>query len=195
MNSVFPLNYTVVMHRIRPYAPIRALAFAQLAFALLALPVGCAPADTPLPGAPQVTRAVVARHTDGDTARMRLNGGGEERVRFIGIDTPEIGERSEPLGEEAAEYTAEAIPVGTTVWLQIDVEPRDRHGRLLAYVWLERPERGDADEARASMLNAQLLLDGYANTLTVPPNVQYAERFRAFQAEAREAGRGLWAED
>lgn len=63
---------------------------------------------------------------------------------------PEVGEYAEPFGEEAAAYTAGAIPVGTTVWLETDAELRDRHGRLLAYVWLERPITGDEAEVRSA---------------------------------------------
>lgn len=162
------------------------------------LATGCtmlaSPAEEPSPGAPEVTRAEVVRHTDGDTARFRLDGGAEEKVRFIGIDTPEVGENAEPFGEEAAAYTAEAIPVGTTVWLETDAELRDKHGRLLAYVWLERPVTGDAAEVRASMLNARLVLDGYANAYTYPPNVKYTSVLKGLQAEARDADKGLWAE-
>lgn len=138
-------------------------------------------------------RAEVIAHTDGDTARFRLESGAEEKVRFIGIDTPEVGEQAEPLGEEAAAYTAMKIPVGATVWLETDVELRDQYGRLLAYVWLEEPATGDADEVREHMLNARLVLDGYANAYTYPPNVKYTEALKGLQTEARDAGRGLWA--
>jgi micrococcal nuclease len=165
---------------------------------VVALAAGCAllpePAGEPPPGAPEVTEAEVVRHTDGDTARFRLDGGAEERVRFIGIDTPEVGENAEPFGEEAATYTAGAIPVGTTVWLETDAELRDRHGRLLAYVWLERPIIGDEAEVRELMLNARLVLDGYANAYTYPPNVKYTDVLKDLQSEARAADRGLWAQ-
>ena len=162
---------------------------------VLALASGCMPtAGPPAPEAPVTTRAEVIGHTDGDTARMRLAGGAEERVRFIGIDTPEVGERAEPLGEEASACTAAQIPLGATVWLETDAELRDKHGRLLAYVWLAEPTTGDAAEVREKMLNARLVLDGYANAYTYPPNVKYTEVLKDLQAEAREAGRGLWAE-
>ncbi len=175
----------------------RRIPFALTLMLAVALAVGCAPVassagDTP--GGPEVTRAEVVHHTDGDTARLRLASGAEERVRFIGIDTPEVGERVEPYGEQAAAYTAEVIPVGTTVWLETDAELRDKYGRLLAYVWLEEPATGDAAEVREHMLNARLVLDGYANAYTYPPNVKYTDVLKDLQAEARESGRGLWAE-
>lgn len=160
----------------------------------LVLSAGCTPSPGPADEAPLTMRAEVIGHTDGDTARFRLETGAEEKVRFIGIDTPEVGERAEPFGEEAAAYTAAAIPVGTTVWLETDAELRDRYGRLLAYVWLEEPVTGDAPEVREKMLNARLVLDGYANAYTYPPNVKYTSILKDLQSEAREDRRGLWAD-
>ena len=150
------------------------------------------PGTAPSAEIPRVTRAVVTRHTDGDTAWFRLDGGGEEKVRFIGIDTPEVYGQVEPYGREASAYTARAIPIGATVWLETDVELRDRYDRLLAYVWLESPGDASVGEVRAKMLNARLVSDGFAQVSTYPPNVRYVEVFTECQAEAREANRGLW---
>lgn len=152
------------------------------------------PAQEPLVDAPVVTQAEVIRNTDGDTAQFRLESGVEEKVRFIGIDTPEVGAAAEPYGAEAAAYTRGVIPVGTTVWLETDAELRDKHGRLLAYVWLEQPVTGDAAEVRAHMLNARIVLDGFANAYTYPPNVKYTETLKELQSEALDARRGFWAE-
>ena len=66
--------------------------------------------------------------------------------------------------------------------LTLDVEERDRYGRLLAYVY-----------AGSTVVNAELLREGYAVPLTVPPNVRFATRFRRLARDARRAGRGLWA--
>lgn len=151
------------------------------------------PQSEPAATAPRVTQAVVTRHTDGDTAWFRLEGGAEEKVRFIGVDTPEVYGQVEPYGKEASAYTARAIPVGAAVWLETDAELRDGYGRLLAYIWLERPGSAADAEVRAKMLNARLVLDGYAQIATYPPNVRYVEHFTRYQTEAREGGRGLWA--
>jgi micrococcal nuclease len=153
------------------------------------------PAPQPEPGAdaPRVAEAVVTRHTDGDTAWFRLEGGAEEKVRFIGVDTPEVYGQVEPYGKEASGYTAREIPIGATVWLETDVELRDRYGRLLGYIWLERPQSAADAEVRTKMLNARLVLDGYAQIATYPPNVRYVDYFRRYQTEARESGQGLWA--
>ena len=180
-----------------PSATVVRLTALALVVLALALASGCAhtPATSPRPSpdAPALTRAVVTRHTDGDTAHLRLAGGADEKIRFIGIDAPEVGERLEPYGEEAAAYTAKAIPTGATVWLEFDAERRDEFGRLLAYVWLEQPSDRSEAEVRAKMLNARLVLDGFAHAYTYPPNVAYSEVLKRLQAEARDAGRGLWA--
>lgn len=135
-------------------------------------PVGGA-AD--LPGGRDV---VVTSITDGDTLRA-----GDERVRLIGIDTPEVSGGVECYGREATEALARLVPVGSTVRLVADVEPRDRYGRTLAYVY-----RLDGEHVNLAMAR-----DGYAVPLTVPPNVAHSDAFAAAAAEAREAGRGLWS--
>jgi micrococcal nuclease len=134
-----------------------------------------------------VANATVVRVVDGDTIRARLDGAGEERVRLIGIDTPETKDPRRPVqcfGREAAARTAALLPPGTRVRLERDVEPRDRYGRLLAYVW------------RASdglFVNLSLARDGYALALTIPPNVAHADEIVAAVRAAREEGRGLWS--
>ena len=137
--------------------------------------------------------AVVDKHVDGDTAWFTLDGGVREKVRFIGVDTPESTTQHEPFGKEASAYTASVLTIGRDVSLELDVDERDRYGRLLAYVWLDEPATGDDAEARRSMLNAMLVTGGYATVLTVPPNVAHVDLFVELQKEARSAGRGLWA--
>ena len=136
--------------------------------------------------------ATVVRVVDGDTAVFRLAGGVEEKVRFIGVDTPESTKTIEEYGKEASAYTRRMLTPGRQVVLEKDAEPRDRYGRLLAYVWLERPSVAGDAEIRAKMFNAHLALGGYAQQMTIPPNVKYADFFRAYVAEARDSNRGLW---
>lgn len=128
----------------------------------------------------------VVRVVDGDTVVARL-ASGEERIRLIGIDTPESVDPRRPVecfGKEAARRTAALLPAGTAIRLERDVEARDRFGRLLAYV--HRRDDG-------LFVNLALAQDGYAQVLTIPPNVAYADRFAAAVAEARADGRGLWS--
>lgn len=149
-----------------------------VAFLALCLAFGCGLPASDEGGAGEWH--VVERVVDGDTFVL-ANG---ERVRLIGVDTPESvkpGEEPEPYGKEAGQYTKKMLE-GKKVRLELDVSERDRYGRLLAYVYLED----------GTFFNELLLSEGYARVLTVPPNVKYAERFLAAERAAREAGRGLW---
>lgn len=139
-----------------------------------------------------LAEATVVRVIDGDTAVFRLQSGATEKTRFIGVDTPESTNSIEQYGREAAAYTKRALATGQTVFLERDVEERDRYGRLLAYVWLEEPTSVDETAIRLHMLNARLALDGYAQQMTIQPNSKYAEYFREFVGEARAQGTGLW---
>jgi micrococcal nuclease len=130
-------------------------------------------------------RVTVERVVDGDTVVVHL-GGRDEHVRLIGIDTPETVDPRKPVqcfGKEASNRTKALLPKGTAVRLERDVEARDRYGRLLAYLY--RVEDG-------TFVNLALAEEGFAQTLTIPPNVAYADRFAAAVADARSARRGLW---
>jgi len=150
------------------------------------------PVAKPAPAtAPKTTRGTVTRVVDGDTAVITLASGVSEKVRFIGIDTPESTTQHEPYGEEASAYTKRVL-AGRTVYLETDAELRDRYGRLLAYIWLEQPVSDSDAEVRTKMFNARLALDGFAQQMTFPPNVKYVDNFATYVREAREAERGLW---
>lgn len=128
---------------------------------------------------------------DGDTIVVVLADGREEKVRFIGVNTPEISGQVQPYGLEAKAYTEKRLD-GRRIYLELDTAERDKYGRLLAYVWLERPRNTSVSEIRDKMFNAELLLEGYAQVMTVPPNVKYAEIFKQLENEARNARKGLW---
>ena len=126
------------------------------------------------PGEPTaLERATVVRVIDGDTIDVRLEDGGVERVRYIGIDTPETVHPTrgvEPYGPEASAYNAALLARGT-VLLEKDVSERDRFDRLLRYVWVEQPG-GDF-----LFVNEALVLAGLAVVSTFPPDVKFVERF------------------
>jgi micrococcal nuclease len=128
--------------------------------------------------------ASVTRVVDGDTVEVSLDGR-LEKVRYIGIDTPESVKPGTPVQCFAKAAAAEnrRLVEGRRVTLRFDAERRDRYGRLLAYVY---PERGGPS------VNATLVRGGYARTLTIPPNVAQAEQFARLAAGARAHGRGLW---
>jgi micrococcal nuclease len=107
-------------------------------------------------------------------------------VRYIGIDTPESVKPGTPVQcfAKAASHENERLVEGRRVRLVQDAEPRDRYGRLLAYVY----RRGDG-----LFVNAELVRLGFARTLTIPPNVAHAARFRRLATQARRGERGLWS--
>ncbi len=137
-----------------------------------------------LPGEPNAT---VVRVVDGDTIVVDT-AGVEERVRLIGIDTPETVKPDSPVecfGKAASAHAEQLLPQGTPVVLERDVEARDRYDRLLAYVY------------RASdgvFVNLAMVQGGFAQPATYPPNVAHTEAFVAAGREAREQDRGLWGE-
>jgi micrococcal nuclease len=139
-----------------------------------ALLAGCASDD----GGGGRAIAVVERVTDGDTVRLV----GLGRVRLIGIDTPEVFGGVECYGREASAFAKRVLRPGRRVRYRLGIEERDRYGRLLAYVWL----------ADGRLFNLLLAERGYATPLTIPPNVEFADRFVAAARRARRAGRGLW---
>ena len=163
-----------------------ALALGALALALLG-PCG-ATEQTLDPGGGEaaggaVLRGRVVAVTDGDTIVVRLAGGTVERVRYIGVDTPE-STPDQPLecyGHEAAEENRRLV-AGREVALEPGVERRDDYGRLLAWV-----------RAGALEVNAALLEGGYARTLAIAPNDANAPRYARIEAEAGRSGAGLWS--
>jgi micrococcal nuclease len=123
---------------------------------------------------------------DGDTVDIDI-GGREERVRLIGIDTPELHTddgSAECMAREAREFSASQLPAGTEVRLERDVVGRDDYGRLLAYVY-----RRDDD----AMVNEMIVSAGYARPLTIAPNDAHRDRFVAAAHAAEAAGVGLWS--
>ena len=135
----------------------------------------------------------VTRVCDGDT--IKLDNG--ERVRLIGIDTPESHENPKlerdvrhlrtsknvllAMGRQASDFSRDLL-LDKDVRLEFDVEQRDRYQRLLAYVYL----------ADGTFVNEKIIREGYAYPLTVPPNVRFADQFKQWFDEAREEKKGLW---
>ena len=160
----------------------------------LLLVAACGTSDPPPPAPTALTvpagaqSATVVRHTDGDTLWLRgigvgpLPGGVATKVRVLEIDAPEIHPTPACYGTEAADRTAELVPVGDRVRVEADREQRDRYGRVLLYVWT----------SSGASLEEVLLREGYARVLYVRPNDKHLARFDAVEAQARRARRGLW---
>jgi micrococcal nuclease len=153
------------------------------------------PEASPVPLEPRgvLQEGRVMRITDGDTIWVRFNGR-DWRVRYIGIDAPEMGDVvPEPWAREATDANARLV-LDRVVYLERDVSETDRFGRLLRYVWLHAPAEEGGDP-RWVLANLELVRFGYARAASFPPDVAYQELLRAAEAEARDAGAGLWAEE
>jgi len=138
---------------------------------------------------------LVTRAVDGDTLVLENN----ERVRLIGIDTPEMHESNKlnrdaqrsgqdveaikQMGRQSYEFTKKLVE-GKRVKLEFDVERFDKYKRILAYVYL----------ADGTFVNAKIVQEGYASLMTYPPNVKYADEFLKLYTQARQNQRGLWSQ-
>lgn len=123
---------------------------------------------------------IILRVVDGDTLLLD----GDERVRLIGVNTPESVDPRRPaefFGQEASAFTRRRAE-GKRARLAYDQERRDRYGRTLAYVYLED----------GTFLNAEIIRQGYGHAYTRFP-FHYQDDFLRYQREARENRRGLWA--
>ena len=121
--------------------------------------------------------ARVIRVIDGDT--IAIEGG--YRVRYIGIDTPEIHPQMEAFGAEAWQANRQLVE-GKEVRLEQDVSETDRYGRLLRYVYVDN-----------IMVNAELVRQGLAVAKAYPPDTEYHELLAELERQARLAGKGMWA--
>ena len=129
--------------------------------------------------------ATVISVVDGDTVVVRLRGGAVEKIRLLGVDTPEVVDPRKPVqcfGHVASDFTRSQL-TGKRVSLELDAEQRDKYGRLLAYVILD-----------GRRYNDELLERGYARFLVIPPNGSHARAMLREELDAMAARRGLWGE-
>jgi micrococcal nuclease len=137
--------------------------------------------------------ATVIDVVDGDTIDVEI-GGRTERIRLIGIDTPETRKPDAPIecyGPEASAFTAALLPVGTEIRIERDVVGRDDYGRLLGYV--HRLGGGSADDGTELFVNMEIVEQGFARPLTIEPNSVFAREFAAAARRAERSDLGLWA--
>lgn len=130
------------------------------------------------------TLVTVDRVVDGDTFETTINGI-QEKIRLIGVDTPETVKPNSPVqpyGPEASKFSKETL-TGQEVYIDFDAQQRDKYGRLLAYVHLKD----------GTFFNAKLVKEGYARVATYPPNVKHVSLFVALLKEARDYKRGFWS--
>ncbi|MFB0845797.1 thermonuclease family protein [Paenibacillus oleatilyticus] len=132
----------------------------------------------------KMTVIEVKRVVDGDTFETKSG----EKVRLIGVNTPETVKPNSPVehyGKEASQFTKSKL-TGKTVYLFADAGDKDKFGRLLRYVFIQ---------GEPAMFNETLIREGYANTMTIPPNVMFQDSFVKLEREARSKKKGLWADN
>ena len=122
---------------------------------------------------------------DGDTVDIDINGN-TERVRLIGVNTPETKHPTKPIecfGPEASAYLAQLLPKGTHVRIERDIEARDRYGRMLLYLYRELDNL---------FINLDLVLRGYGTPMSIEPNIFHRNDFVHAAALAETTNVGLW---
>ncbi len=157
-------------------------------FALLIGLASCSGSSPPLGSQVDLVKIVngkIAHVIDGDTVDIDINGR-TERVRLIGVNTPETKHPTKPIecfGPEASAYLTQLLPKGTTVRIERDVEARDRYGRMLLYLYL------DSDNV---FINLDLVARGFGTPLSIEPNTFHRNDFVRAAAQAETADVGLW---
>ena len=155
-------------------------------FALLIGLASCSSSSQLLPPQDRQSDLVKIAHViDGDTVDIDIKGR-TERVRLIGVNTPETKHPTKPIecfGPEASAYMTQLLPKGTTVRIERDVEARDRYGRMLLYLYL------GSDNL---FINLDLVARGYGTPMSIEPNTFHRNDFVRAAAKAEAANVGLW---
>lgn len=142
----------------------------------------------------KVQVAQVVRAIDGDSIEVEFLDGSRDRVRMIGIDTPETvhpRKEVEYFGKEAYDFTRSSLE-GREVYLEKDISNRDIYGNLLRYVWLKSPNKISLSKIRKNLFNAKLIDKSYARVVSFPPDLKYWSYFRTLELESRKEGLGIW---
>ncbi|HEX73833.1 MAG TPA: hypothetical protein G4N93_01605 [Dehalococcoidia bacterium] len=149
-------------------------AISILGLLIVILSTGCA-----APTAPLVTRVI-----DGDTIEVDI-AGAIYKVRYIGIDTPELDDKEArlcDLAQEATRYNRQLVG-GKTIRLEKDISETDQYGRLLRYVYVDD-----------TFVNAELVRQGLAWAISYPPDTKYQDYLEELEAEAKKDKIGVWQE-
>jgi len=148
------------------------------------------PVGGTIPTRPSAAVAMIVEHVhDGDTLFLRTAQANTlvattdaVKVRLLGIDTPEVGDRAECFGDQATEQLRTLLPDSSRTWITADQDPADQYGRSLFYLWTED----------GSFVNYELVARGAAESVMIAPNDAYYPLLRAAEDAARAAGAGMW---
>ena len=160
----------------------------RIVLGIVVMATACRPGSPAAPTTPTALErnATMVAVVDGDTIDVTIDGR-RERVRLIGIDTPETKKPNTAVqcyGPEATSFAASLLPDNAALHLERDIVARDDYGRMLAYVYL-------ADDG--AFVNLAIVRQGYARPLSIPPNSAHADEFAAAARAAETADIGLWA--
>jgi micrococcal nuclease len=169
----------------------RTIGMHRMLLCIAVLATACHPGSSPAATESSITMALATNATmvsvvDGDTIDVNIKGH-RERVRLIGIDTPETKKPNTPVqcyGPEATKFTKSLLPADAPLHLERDIVARDDFGRMLAYVYLA----GDGE-----FVNMAIITKGFARPLTIPPNSTHADEFIEAARVAEADNIGLWA--
>lgn len=158
--------------------------------------INSAAAEGPL--TQQKEEALLIKVIDGDTLKIAINGK-KENLRLIGIDTPENKYNKKArkdsdrnrikisniisMGKKAAQFTEKLVKRGDKLYIEYDAQKRDKYKRLLGYAYT----------SDGKMLNEEIVKNGYASLMTIPPNVKYAEKFKKAHENAVNKRLGLYS--
>lgn len=150
------------------------------------------PANTPDAGVPAVDSGIpvpsdavemtVDDITDGDTLRLRDGGGAVANVRLVGIDTPEVYPVYECFGDEAEAELLRLAPIGSTLFVDPDIDPFDDYDRLLLYLWNDD----------GTFINLALVEGGFAEAIRVAPNDLHFDELLDAENAAANGNLGIW---
>jgi micrococcal nuclease len=122
--------------------------------------------------------STIKRIVDGDTYETSSG----HKIRMIGVNTPEVFGETQFYGRKASDFSKKWLE-NQTVYLFRDVSVTDKYDRLLRYLFIQNDP---------VMFNETLLIEGYANTMTIPPDVMFSKKFVLLERQARENRKGLW---
>ena len=141
-------------------------------------------------------KAKVLYAADGDTIWVDIDGK-EEKIRFVGINTPELARDEKPaefMAEEAKNFTSNTLR-DKEIYLEKDIIDRDKYDRMLRYIWLEKPVANPAKEdIEEKTLNGILVKEGYAYSNYYKPDIKYQKHLDNIEKSAQDKGLGIWSD-
>ena len=141
-------------------------------------------------------KAKVLYAADGDTIWVDI-GGKKEKIRFVGINTPELardGNPAEFMAEEAKNFTSNTLR-DKEIYLEKDITDRDKYDRMLRYIWLEKPVANPTKEdIEEKTLNGILVKEGYAYSNYYKPDIKYQKHLDNIEKSAQDKGLGIWSD-